>query len=322
MGSTSPVNFPLIDLGPYLKKGATPEDIAGVVAEVRAACQQFGFFQVKNHGVPLDSQYALLDALRNFFGLPAEEKAKLSFLENPGRRGYESSGMTVRVGDKLPDAKEAYYIGREEPVVVPPGFHCPNVWPSQLPSDKFRDPVWKYYEETGHLGRTIWEILLLGLNQDPKQIMDKFTSRPIVQMKMIRYPPFSTTSPGQFGVGPHTDFGGVTVLLQQPGKGGLEVFYEETQEWLAVPSIEDIYIINCGDMIQSWSGGVYRSAKHRVINLPENGDRLSCATFWHGDVDATNPMNPDDPDKSTIGQLLYKRFGSQFSLRKEVFAKA
>lgn len=107
MGSTSsPLVFPLIDLGPYLKEAPTQEDIAGVVAEVRAACAQFGFFQVKNHGVPLESQYALLDALRNFFGLPAEEKAKLSFLQNPGRRGYESSGMTVRVGDKLPDAKE------------------------------------------------------------------------------------------------------------------------------------------------------------------------------------------------------------------------
>jgi len=107
MASTSsPVKFPLIDLSPYLKENPTQKDVSGVVAEIRAACEQFGFFQVKNHGIPLECQYALLDALRNFFGLPSEEKTKLSFLKNAGRRGYESSGMTVRVGDTLPDAKE------------------------------------------------------------------------------------------------------------------------------------------------------------------------------------------------------------------------
>ena len=95
--------------------------------------------------------------------------------------------------------------------------------------------MWKYYEATSKLGRIIWEVLLLGLGQDPRIIMDKFTSRPIVQMKMIRYPPFNTTSPGQFGVGPHTDFGGVTVLLQQPSKSGLEVYHEQSQDWLPVP---------------------------------------------------------------------------------------
>ncbi|KAH7322429.1 2OG-Fe(II) oxygenase [Stachybotrys elegans] len=310
------ITFPIIDLAPYLNPQA-PGDQEKVVAQVKEACRLYGFFQVKGHGVPLSSQYALLQAIGNFFALPREEKVKLSFLNNPGRKGYEASGMTLRVGDKLPDSKEAFYIGREEPVLEPPGFHCPNVWPD-MPEEQFHGPVWNYYQETGNLGRLIWEILLQGLGRDPA-IMETFTTRPIVQMKMIRYPSAKATDEGQFGVGPHTDFGGVTVLLQQAGKEGLEVEYEG--QWLPVPSIEDVYVINCGDMIQAWSGGLYKSAKHRVINKADS-ERLSCATFWHGDVDATNPLNPDDPDRSTIGQLLVKRFGSQFSLPKEVFAKA
>ncbi|KAI9151433.1 bifunctional p-450 nadph-p450 reductase [Paramyrothecium foliicola] len=311
------IEFPLIDLAPYLNP-SSPDDVARVVSEVREACKNFGFFQVKGHGISMEEQKSLLKALKEFFSLPREEKIKLSFLNNKGRRGYEESGMTLRKGDALPDAKEAFYIGREEPVIIPPGFHCPNVWPD-LPAEKFHDPVWSYYEATGKLGRTIWEILLLGLGRDPA-IINQFATRPIVQMKMIRYPAFSTTAPGQFGVGPHTDFGGVTVLLQQAGKDGLEVFHEQTDQWLPVPATEDVYIINCGDMIQSWSGGIYRSAKHRVINKAD-GERLSCATFWHGDVDATNPLNPDDPNKDTIGKLLVKRFGSQFSLPKEIEAQ-
>lgn len=214
---------------------------------------------------------------------------------------------------------KAFYIGREDPVVEPPGFHGPNNWPD-LPEEEFHGPIWEYYEGTNKLGRIIWEILLQGLGHSPA-LLDGFAKRPIVQMKMIRYPPASATKPGQFGVGAHTDFGGVTVLLQQAGKEGLEVWDKGNEDWSPVPSLEDVIVINCGDMIQKWSGGQYKSAKHRVINKA-NEERLSSATFWHGDVGATNPLNPDDPSKDTVGQLLFKRFASQFSLPKEVFTAA
>lgn len=206
-------------------------------------------------------------------------------------------------------------------MVEPPGFHGPNVWPD-LPEEKFHGPVWDYYKETTKLGTIIWEILLEGLGYSTG-LLEGFTKRPIVMMKMIRYPPLKDTRPGQFGVGAHTDFGGVTVLLQQPGREGLEVWVDEKEEWLPVPSIEDVYIINCGDMIQKWSGGKYKSAKHRVINKG-NTERLSCATFWHGDFTATNPLNPNDPSKETVGQLLMKRFGNQFSLpeKQRLYAAA
>jgi len=199
--------------------------------------------------------------------------------------------------------------------VEPPGFYGPNQWPD-LPEEKFHGPVWEYYQETTKLGQTIWEILLQGLGYSPV-LLAAFAKRPIVMMKMIRYPPANKTLAGQFGVGAHNDFGGVTVLLQQPDREGLEVWVEAKQEWLPVPAIEDVYVINCGDMIQKWSGGEYQSARHRVINKG-NEERISCATFWHGDFNATNPLNPNDPNKETVGQLLVKRFGNQFSLPKEL----
>ncbi len=93
----------------------------------------------------------------------------------------------------------------------PPGFYGPNVWPN-LPEEDFRDPIWEYYQGTTVLGRIIWAILLQGLGYSA-DLLDVFAKRPIVQMKMIRYPPSSLTKEGQFGVGAHTDFGGVTVLL-------------------------------------------------------------------------------------------------------------
>ncbi|KAI4182070.1 MAG: hypothetical protein L6R41_006221 [Letrouitia leprolyta] len=306
--------LPVIDFTGYLNP-KTDEEKQRVIAEVRDACAKYGFFAVKGHGVPLKSQQELIQSIGKLFALPKEEKMKLSYMKNPCRRGYEASGDSMRDGDALPDSKEAFYIGREEANVEPPGFHGPNLWPD-LPEDEFRTPVWDYYQKTSTLGSVIWEILLQGLGYSPS-MLEVFAKRPMVPMKMIRYPPGNATQPGQFGVGPHTDFGGVTVLLQQPGKVGLEVWYEPKEEWLPVPAEEDVYVINCGNMIQTWSGGRYKSAKHRVINKGDT-ERLSCATFWHGDVDATNPLNPEDPNKDTIGQLLFKRFSNQFTLPKEM----
>lgn len=216
------------------------------------------------------------------------------------------------------EKKKAFYIGRPSENIEPPGFHGPNIWPSPelVPEAEFRDPVWSYYQETNRLGREIWQLLIQGLGH-PGELLSQFTKKPVVMMKMIRYPPFSSTLPGQFGVGAHTDFGGVTVLLQEAGRNGLEV--EHKGEWIPVPALENVLVINAGDMIAGWSGGVYQSAKHRVINKGEE-ERISCATFWHGDLDATNPFIDGKGEGAagdeTVADLLVKRFRSQFSLMK------
>ena len=197
----------------------------------------------------------------------------------------------------------------------PPGFHGPNLWPN-LPEEKFHGPIWRYYQASGTLGRIIWEILLQSLGLDMGHT--EFAKRPIVQMKMIRYSGKADVIPGQFGVAPHTDFGGVTVLFQQPERHGLEVWHEK--KWVPVQALEDVIVINCGDMIERWSAGRYKSAKHRVVNKT-NLDRYSCATFWHGDFEATNPLNPNDSTEETVGKLLLKRFSTEFSLPKEIVSE-
>lgn len=97
--------LPIIDLSGYLNP-KSPEDRAAVIAEVREACARWGFFQIKAHGVPMESQEALWKSIKAVMGMPQEEKDKLSFLKDARRRGYEKSGDSVRVGDALPDAKE------------------------------------------------------------------------------------------------------------------------------------------------------------------------------------------------------------------------
>ncbi|EDU47081.1 2OG-Fe II oxygenase [Pyrenophora tritici-repentis] len=316
--ATEELKLPLIDISGYVSP-KSPEDKQRVIEEVSQAARKYGFFQIKGHGIPLGLQQDLVKCMTNVFDLPYEEKMKMSFLNNPCRRGYEASGMSHRPGDTLPDAKECFFVGRDDPNIELAGIFGPNIWPS-LPASSFSDPITQYYDLTSVLGKTLWSILLEGLSQPPETV-EKFSKRPIVPMKMIRYPPATTVQAGQYGIGAHTDFGGVTILFQQPGKDGLEVWVEDRQAWIEVPALEDVYVINCGDMIQRWSDGVYKSAKHRVINKVENGERMSCATFWHGDVRATNPLNPLDKDRETVGMLLAKRLGGQYSFSDELLAE-
>ena len=103
--SEDDIQLPIIDLSGYINP-KSPEDKEKVIAEVRDACKDYGFFQVKGHGVPLETQQGLLESIKTLFSLPKEEKLKLSYLENPCRREYEASGMSMREGDAMPDSKE------------------------------------------------------------------------------------------------------------------------------------------------------------------------------------------------------------------------
>ena len=96
-------------------------------------------------------------------------------------------------------------------------------------------------------------------------------------------PQFLKPNSNMLVVGDHTDFGGITVLLQQPGTEGLEVWYPPTESWISVPVKEGSYVINIGDMLQKWTGGYYSSARHRVISFVAK-PRYSVPFFLNGNL--------------------------------------
>jgi isopenicillin N synthase-like dioxygenase len=92
--------------------------------------------------------------------------------------------------------------------------------------------------------------------------------------------------------GAHSDYGTITLLFQRPGQPGLEILAsrrgEEVEEWLSVPinpsnEPNTPILVNVGDLLEYWTGGVLKSAVHRVI-FPTDGvgeDRYSMAYFSH-----------------------------------------
>ncbi|HUZ54259.1 MAG TPA: 2OG-Fe(II) oxygenase family protein, partial [Streptosporangiaceae bacterium] len=55
-----------------------------------------------------------------------------------------------------------------------------------------------------------------------------------------------------------------TILDREPGRGGLQVWTEE-DGWEDAPFTPGAVTINAGDLLARWSGGRWKSNRHRVL---------------------------------------------------------
>ena len=108
-------------------------------------------------------------------------------------------------------------------------------------------------------------------------------------------PAATAAAAGQFRIGPHTDFGTVTVLDREPGAGGLQVDIEG-RGWVDAPYDPDAFTVNIGDLLAHWTGLRWRSGRHRVLP-PQAGapheELVSLVFFFELDHDAlVTPLTP------------------------------
>ena len=111
----------------------------------------------------------------------------------------------------------------------------------------------------------------------------ELTADPVVLFRIFHYPPArETTAADRWGVAEHTDYGLLTMLLQDD-TGGLEV--RRPDGWVSIPAEPGALVCNIGDMLERMSGGRYRSTAHRVRS-PAGADRISCPFFFDPGWDA------------------------------------
>ena len=130
---------PLIDLSPIIIGGDDPKS-AAVVGEIGRACEEWGFFQVINHGVAAEKRRRAEAAAREFFAMAAEEKGKVRRDER-SVLGYYDTELTKNVRDW----KEVFDFLQEEPTIVPASpdpddaevVQWYNRWPENLPELRY-----------------------------------------------------------------------------------------------------------------------------------------------------------------------------------------
>ncbi len=258
--------------------GGRPADVA---ARIGDACQDSGFFYVSGHGVPAELVKRLDTAARRFFELPGEVKDEIS-MERGGRawRGFFPVGGELTSG--RPDQKEGIYFGAEEPESGLP-LHGPNLFPERVP--ELREAVLEYLDTMTGVAQSVMSAIAASLGLDRDYFSTGYTARPTILFRIFHYPP---TQPDAWGVGEHTDYGLLTLLLQD-GNEGLQV--HTANGWIDAPPLPGTFVCNIGDMLDKLTGGLYRSTPHRVRNVSGN-ERLSFPFFFDPGWDSEVPPLP------------------------------
>ena len=259
-----------------------PAAVRRVAAELGHACREVGFFYVRNHGVPAALVSDMFACSGAFFAAPRAVKDELSITRSPHNRGYVGIA-TESLNRVQADLKEAFNIGLDLPasdpeVIAGKPFRGVNLWP-QVPG--FRDTATGYFNALWRLGLDLHLAIASDLALPTDFFADKF-DRPMATLRLLHYPAREASQDDHPGAGEHTDYGSLTILLNDD-VGGLEVRRRDGA-WIKAPPIPGAFICNIGDCLMRWSNDIYVSTPHRVTS-PSGRDRYSIAFFFDPNPD-------------------------------------
>ncbi|KZV41146.1 feruloyl CoA ortho-hydroxylase 2 [Dorcoceras hygrometricum] len=303
--------IPLIDLSPL----NSPESIhaATLVSQIGSACHEWGFFQIINHGVPIQVRENIESAARKFFALPKEEKKKVARDEiNP--LGYYDTEHTKNVRDW----KEVFDFVVRDRNLLPASPESDdeelkeliNQWPEFPP--EIREVCEEYAAEMEKLADKLLGLIALSLGLERTRFSSFFDEHTSF-IQLNHYPPCPAPDLA-LGVGRHKDGGALTILAQDD-VGGLQVKRKTDGEWVLVKPTPDSYIINVGDVIQVWSNDKYESVEHRV-KVNSDKERFSIP-FFHNPAHRVwvEPLEELVDDHNAAKFRPYN-FGKFFAARK------
>ena len=286
-----------VDLSRWRSGGSSADAVA---ADADAGLQRAGFILVTGHGVDPSLTSGVREAAREFFALAEEVKA--AYAVRVGGHGWLAPGAEANAysegTETPPDLKESFSLGAETAtgdVDVDRVWFAPNVWPAEVP--RLQSLVTRYTAAMRAVSDDLLALFCHAL-QLPGNVFRDLASMPTWTMNINHYPPVSVVGepqPGQFRIGPHTDFGTVTILDREPGAGGLQV-YSDTGGWQDAPYDPAALTVNIGDLLEYWSGRRWPSGRHRVLppqpDAPEE-DLVSLIYFYEANHDALiTPLEP------------------------------
>ncbi|MFQ6024440.1 MAG: isopenicillin N synthase family dioxygenase [Acidiferrobacterales bacterium] len=283
-------SVPVIDVAPLVSgDGARSHE---AVRRIRAACQDWGFFQIYGHGIPEELIDRVCRETKHFFALPPDAKRSISrSKDNP--RGYYNRELTKNIRDM----KEVFDFGHkphpelpdDDPVnLTRDGY---NQWPDAALCPDFKATMMAYYRACEAVALKLLEAIAQGLGFPSERLTRDFVGKHTSFLRLNYYPchdPLTAAgqtkqaaATGHLGVHHHTDAGAITVLLQDK-VGGLQVC--RNAEWFHVEPVVGALVVNIGDIVQVWTNDLYRAPLHRVL-ASEHRERYSLPFFYNPSYD-------------------------------------
>ncbi|KDO66421.1 hypothetical protein CISIN_1g018488mg [Citrus sinensis] len=265
-----------------------------VIKSICEASGKWGFFQIINHGIPLQVLENITDAAHSFFGLPNEQRSKYYKGASPSETVFLATSFSpqAEVALEWRDYLSFQYI--------PGNDQASALWPPVC-----KDEVLEYMKKAEIVIKNLLQVLLQGLNVKD---FDRDTQHTLMGSPRIylNYYPKCPNPELTAGVGPHSDISTITVLLQDD-IGGLYVRGIEDDTWIHVPPIKGALVINIGDVLQIISNDKYKSIEHRVVaNKIKN--RVSVPIFVNPAPDAVFGPLPESGEIPIYKQLVFSDY--------------
>lgn len=186
---------------------------------------------------------------------------------------------------------------------VPNAFWgAPNQFPDEAIIPGFRRFLQLYHDELVQVARKVLRVMALALGQ-PLDFFDRMTTLPTSVLRLLHYSPLQNQTT-QVGAGAHTDYGLITLLLQDH-VGGLQVLDPRDEEWLTVAPTKGALVVNLGDMMGRITRGEFKSTIHRVVsNTTQTRDRYSAPFFFNPNIDAEIVPIGGDTSDGTCEEVL------------------
>ena len=271
--------LPVLDVGPFL--AGKHDALEALAAQVRDACENIGFFFVRNHGISrdlIDRQFA---QSKRFHDQPMDAKLKLAVDQN--QRGYIRPGgtkikhSTYNENTKFDTNATMVFAteyGQDHPGrIAGKRYFGENQWPENLAG--FREIITDYMQTLTALGKRMLPVWARAIDLEADFFAPYFENN-YTYFRMSHYPPVPELGDNEFGLGPHADTGFMT-FLPQAAVDGLEILDVEGN-WFRPPRIEDALLVNTGQFLERWSNERFRATPHRVIP-PKDHHRYSAAVF-------------------------------------------
>lgn len=266
------------------------EKRAATLEKIKDACENWGFFEVVNHGISHD----LLDTVEKFTKEHYKKCMEQRFKEMVASKGLEAVQTEI---DDL-DWESTFFLK-----------HLPISNISEVPDleDDYRKIMKEFANKLEKLAEQLLDLLCenLGLEQGYLKKVFYGSKGPTFGTKVSNYPPCPKPDLIK-GLRAHTDAGGIILLFQDDKVSGLQLLKDD--KWIDVPPMRHSIVINLGDQLEVITNGKYKSVEHRVIAQPD-GNRMSLASFYNPGSDAVIYPAPELLEKEEKeNTVMYPKF--------------
>ena len=276
------------------------------IAQLGRAVRDIGFLTITNTGLTPERVQQVLNTYSEFFHQPEPIKRSVDMSRTGSNRGWGASGSEQVDPEANPDYKEVFDSGFELAADHPMkardlSVYAENQWPSEMPA--FKADIQAYYTEALGVATQILRAIAAATGSD-ETAFDSAFETPMALLRGNFYPARPKWA-GQkdFGIAAHTDYGCLT-LLATDGAPGLEVRMPDGS-WHPVAAAPGTFVINFGEMLETWTAGLVKATLHRVVG--GQTERLSVPLFFNPSYD-TNVAPPQSGNIVLAGEHLTKRF--------------